>query len=540
MSTNVLPGGPDPDIAAAVAAASLDAYPDPEARKARAKLGDVWRIDPRRILLAPGASELIYRIARCWVSDGTPVVIAGPTFGEYARAARLHGGRAYEVRARRPTLRVDLDELRSTVARLRPALVFLCSPNNPTGHAVDVDAIAEFAHSLPAGTLLVLDESYRTFAEGRLAPPHRPGEDRILHLRSFTKDLAIPGLRIAAAVGAPALLETLRRAGPPWAVSAPALAALHAGLEPAVLARLGARWAELGRGRDALTHALTARGWDVLPSQTGFVLARADTAPLVSRRLREAGVRVRDTRSFGLPDHVRFAAPRSDALPILVEALDALDVGAPGPDTVQPTARDRLLLVRHGSTDANRAGRFQGWSDPPLADIGVSEVAQASAQLGPLPASTRVWCSDLTRAVHTAARLVPDSVIHLDRRLRELSFGAFEGQTHEELSTGPSAEYAAWLADPEASPPPGGERLSELRARLFEWWADQAHDLSGRTLVVAHGGPLGVLLSELLMDSDPHRDAVPPPGGFLELQRRSGEVHWHVIHTYQPSVRTEA
>lgn len=324
LSTNINPYLPDEAVRQAVAGAALDAYPDPASSGARSLLAGAWEIDVERLLLAPGASDLIYRLARCWVRPGDPVVVCGPTFGEYRRAARLEGGEFHEVRGTSPGFTLPLERFSDRINRLRPPVAFLCTPNNPTGEALSDADVSRLADRLPAGTLLVVDESYRSFATGRLAPPHLPGDDRVLHLRSFTKDLGIPGLRLAAAIAAPSTLHPLARGAPPWSVSSVAQAALFAALAPAPLARLENSLARIAARRGALSAEVARRGWRPLPSATGFVLAAVSGASTTAHELRLRGVRVRHGASFGLPGHIRVSVRRRAEEHRFLAALDGM------------------------------------------------------------------------------------------------------------------------------------------------------------------------------------------------------------------------
>ena len=324
LSTNVNPYLPDEAVRQAVAGAALGAYPDPASSGARALLAEAWKIDAERIRIAPGASELIYRVARCWIRPGSPVVVCGPTFGEYRRAVRLEGGEFHEVRGTAPGFTLPVERFADRVTRLRPPLAFLCTPNNPTGEALSDATVAWLADQMPAGTLLVVDESYRSFAAGRLAPPHLPGDDRVLHLRSFTKDLGVPGLRLAAGIAALAILDPLVRAAPPWSVSSVAQAALSAALAPAALVRLENSLARIAAQREALSAELARRGWSPRPSATGFVLAAVSRAAATAHALRLRGIRVRHAASFGLPGHIRVAVRRRAEEDRFLAALDEI------------------------------------------------------------------------------------------------------------------------------------------------------------------------------------------------------------------------
>ncbi|MCY3678072.1 MAG: histidinol-phosphate aminotransferase family protein [Gemmatimonadetes bacterium] len=333
LSTNINPYTPDEAVRQAVARAPIDAYPDPAASKARALLARAWALDSERILLGPGASELLYRVARCWICPGDPVVACGPTFGEYRRAVHVQGGEYHEIRGSAPDFALPLARFSDAVGRLRPPVAFLCTPNNPTGEALPDDRVADLACRMPAGTLLVIDESYRSFAAGHLAPPHLPGDDRVLHLRSFTKDLGVPGLRLAAAIAPPAILEPLIRAAPPWSVSSVAEAALCAALTAPALARLKHGLARLAARRQGLSAAVARRGWQPRPSSTGFILSAVSDAAGTTHALRIRGVRVRHAASFGLPGHIRVAVRRRDEEDRFLAALDDIadldDIAAP-------------------------------------------------------------------------------------------------------------------------------------------------------------------------------------------------------------------
>ncbi len=330
LSTNVNPFLPDEAVRRAAADVPLGVYPDPESREARMELGRFWGVPPERMLLAPGAADLVHRVARCWAGPGVSALIAGPTFGEYGHALRLYGTRTREVRGGAPSFALPVDDLVAVIRAERPTLVFLCTPNNPTGEALDADAVRAVAEAVPAGTLLVLDESYRSFAEGGLVPPHLPHDDRVLHVRSFTKDLGLPGLRIAVAVGASEVLRPLARAAPPWSVAGPAQAALRAALLPASQAALERSMARIRARRERLAAAVASRGWAPLPSSTGFFLSEVRAAEDVARSLRLEGVRVRTCDSFGLPNHIRVGVPDEDEEAVFLEALDRIRARARG------------------------------------------------------------------------------------------------------------------------------------------------------------------------------------------------------------------
>lgn len=142
-----------------------------------------------------------------------------------------------------------------------------------------------------------------------------------------------------------------------------------------------------------------------------------------------------------------------------------------------------LTLVRHGATDWNGAGRWQGWSDTQLGPVGEEQAARLRPRLAGRPFD-RAFSSDLARAARTAELSLPAGTpLTLDVRLRELHFGRFEGVTTDDVLH--DAGYAQWQLDPWGTPAPDGESLSQVGARVREW----AEELpGGRVVAFTHSG----------------------------------------------------
>ena len=144
-----------------------------------------------------------------------------------------------------------------------------------------------------------------------------------------------------------------------------------------------------------------------------------------------------------------------------------------------------LVLVRHAETTASAAGRYLGWGDAPLTPDGERAAAGLGATLG---AADLVFASDLARTLHTARLALPEARPIADPRLRELHFGGFEGGSWQENLARWGDGFRAWLADPRAVAPPGGERLGQLEERVREWMEGLPRE--GRVVAFLHGGSL--------------------------------------------------
>lgn len=156
----------------------------------------------------------------------------------------------------------------------------------------------------------------------------------------------------------------------------------------------------------------------------------------------------------------------------------------------------RLTLIRHGLTDWNASGRFQGHSDVPLNELGRKQARSLARHVSGLEPDAEIHASPLSRAVETAQIAFPGRELKLDDRLRELDFGVFEGKTIEE--NGLSAEWAPWVADAYAKRAPGGESYGELRTRAAAWLADVIASDTEHAVAVTHSGTIQMLLAEVL------------------------------------------
>jgi probable phosphoglycerate mutase len=161
----------------------------------------------------------------------------------------------------------------------------------------------------------------------------------------------------------------------------------------------------------------------------------------------------------------------------------------------------RLLLVRHGVTDWNRSGRFQGHLDPPLADDGRTEADLLAKRLARAPTTVRparVIASSLARAAETGSILAERLRVPFatDPRLMEIGQGEWEGRSHTELERDDADRYAAWRADP-AARPPGAEEIDRVTDRVSAAVRD-AMDGDGTPCLVTHGGVLRLLAGQLL------------------------------------------
>jgi threonine-phosphate decarboxylase len=299
FSANVNPFGMPPAVRRAARRAVLqsDVYPDPFCRRLTRAIAAHEGVKPRQVLPGAGAADLIFRLV--YAARPRRALLPAPTFSEYERALTAAGGQPvfHALRGQDGFALTEriLDDLRPDVDML-----ILCNPNNPTGLACDPALLQQIlARCRACGIRPVIDECFLAFLPDfarrtlRRSLAAHPG---LVILDAFTKLYAVAGLRLGYALSDDeALLSDMIRAGPPWAVSAPAQAA---GL--AALAQDG--WVSrcvgaIARQRDWLGRSLADCGCEVFDSQANYIFLRAPREDF-GQALAERGFFVRDCRNF--------------------------------------------------------------------------------------------------------------------------------------------------------------------------------------------------------------------------------------------------
>ena len=160
----------------------------------------------------------------------------------------------------------------------------------------------------------------------------------------------------------------------------------------------------------------------------------------------------------------------------------------------------RLLLVRHGETDWNASGRYQGQMDVPLNAAGHEQADILARRLAAYPISA-IYTSDLARAWQTAQVIgkVCALEVHPEPRLRELSFGEWQGLTYQQIGQRDPDGLARWSSDRVNLSPPGGEGLGEMATRVQDFLSQiRSEHQEGTVALVSHGGTIRIVLCVLL------------------------------------------
>ncbi|HUY12883.1 MAG TPA: histidinol-phosphate transaminase [Terriglobia bacterium] len=261
----------------------------PEYQESRATLARHFGVAPAETIMTNGVDDAIKLICDTFVEPGEGLVIPSPTFAMYQFFQTVSGG---EVRLVRYDEKMGLPPERVIAAINRKTRwVALANPNNPTGTLIPKSGIKKILEARPEA-LIFIDEAYFDFSNQTVLPWIRKYPNLLVG-RTFSKAFGLAGLRTGFLFGNSRLIELLRRAHAVFAVNSMALAA---GVEAIKHMRYVDRYAKMiVKNRESFSKALGRRGIAHLPSAANFILARMGArAPLIARRLRQAGILVRD------------------------------------------------------------------------------------------------------------------------------------------------------------------------------------------------------------------------------------------------------
>jgi len=277
-------------------------------------------VSPDGVLLTNGLDEGILTAALALLPrDGSAeALVIEPAYGMFGPCARLAGARVVSTPPP-PDLGFELDAVRAAIT---PAtrLVFLASPNNPTGVSVSAADIRMIAAALPPAGVVFVDEAYADFA-GRSVIPDVADTPNLVVGRTFAKAHGLAGMRIGCLVAQPGVIGRLRGAIAPFSVNVFAAAALEAALAD----RGHLEWyvGQVQASRDLLYDACGRLGLPCWRSEANFVLVRVGDAPRVRAALADRGIHVRDRSSTpGCEGCIRITAGLVDDTTACVAALE--------------------------------------------------------------------------------------------------------------------------------------------------------------------------------------------------------------------------
>ncbi len=325
-NTHPIPEAVALDIVESLAGAirGVNRYPDREFTELRESLARYLGVTPEQVWAANGSNEILQQILQAFGGPGRSVLGFPPTYSMHSIIADGTGTR-WIAAERDAGYTLSPETVVAAIEQHSPNLVFLCSPNNPTGTPVSLETIRA-AYDATDG-ILVVDEAYAEFMPHDVpsAVSLLPGRERLIVSRTMSKAFAFAGARVGYLAADPAIADALRLVRLPYHLSALTQAAAVAALRhaPEMLAMVD----DIRHQRDRMIDTLPLLGFTVHESWTNFVLfGNIKNPQLTFEQLLERDVLIRDV---GIPGHLRVTAGTESETDEFLEVLAILAAAAP-------------------------------------------------------------------------------------------------------------------------------------------------------------------------------------------------------------------
>lgn len=317
--------GPSPKAVEAATQALRHAhlYPDGGSIALREKLAAVRGLKPEQIFVGTGSNEVMVLLAQALVGPGDEVIFGEYAFIVYKLAALLFGGKPVSVPM--PNLAHDLDAMADAVTD-RTKLIFLPSPNNPTGTVTDPDDLKAFIRQLPEHVVFCFDEAYAEYLDqpADLRPLIAEGH-KVFCTRTFSKIYGLASLRVGYGYGDPELIRLLNQVRQPFNSTGIGQAAALAALDDHAFVT---RSRESNRaGLKQLSEGFQRLGLGCPPSQANFLLMEVADSRTVFELLEACGIIVRPLHGYGLSQYLRVTVGTEAENHRLLEALEDILAG---------------------------------------------------------------------------------------------------------------------------------------------------------------------------------------------------------------------
>lgn len=306
LASNENPYGASPKAKEQLAsgALALETYPDGYAGKLRTKIANKLKVDEKELLFGSGSDEIIVIIARALLGEGTNTICATPTFPQYKHHALIEGAEVKEI----PLVdgAHDLDGFLQAIDE-QTSVVWLCSPNNPTGNLIGHRQLIAFLDQVPTHVLVVLDEAYYEYITSEdyidTTDLFRRYKN-VLILRTFSKAYGLAALRVGYVIGDESVITPLNTARSPFNVTSLSLAIAEVALDDQSFIDT---CRQLNREQMDRFYAFAEQHQlHIYPSEANFVLLQVPkTATEATETLLSQGYIVRSGDALGTPGYIR-------------------------------------------------------------------------------------------------------------------------------------------------------------------------------------------------------------------------------------------
>ena len=321
MHANELPWRADADDSDA----GLNRYPEPQPKELVARLASLYGVAKEQLLVGRGSDEGIDLLCRAFCRAGQDsILVCPPTFGMYSVMAHVQGASVVSVPLKvNENFAFDEDEvLRQCTPNVK--LLFLCSPNNPTGNTIPAEAILRIANRLEGRSIVVVDEAYVEFSSFPSLIPQLGSLPQLAIMRTLSKAHGLAGARCGTLIANPEIIGLLRKVIHPYAITQMTVEAALNVLQPSQLPLMKERLESIKAERQRMFGALgkLAAVKRVWPSDGNFLLVEFADPDRALKSSRASNLLIREVRAqLGLPRTLRISIGTPDQNNRLLESF---------------------------------------------------------------------------------------------------------------------------------------------------------------------------------------------------------------------------
>lgn len=305
LASNENPFGCSPKVKEAVRNIidNMSLYPDDSMVKLKKALGDKYGIGLDEMVIGAGSDQVIEFAIHAKAHNGSKVLMNSVTFAMYEIYAKQVGA----VIVRTASMQHDMDEFYALYQEHKPSIIFLCTPNNPTGDAIEAQAMLSFIEKIDSDTLVIVDGAYMEYA--RFKDPAKAVDpkaligrfDNVLFLGTFSKAYGLGGMRVGYGIAQAPIIKALYKVRPPFNITTLSLEAASVALEDEGFVNecIADNFNQMKRYE---AFAQTKK-IEIIDSYTNFVtlsLSKEKNSAQIAQALLKKGMIIRDLSSYGL------------------------------------------------------------------------------------------------------------------------------------------------------------------------------------------------------------------------------------------------
>lgn len=323
LASNENPIGPSPKGTAAISAelAELNRYPDADTVDIKEAIAKKLDVQKEQLIVTNGADELITLLSEAYLDEGDEIIVPYPSFSEYDFGADLMGATIVPVPFDE-NFQFDIQKVTNAITD-QTKLLYICSPNNPTGTYLSKTDLEALLHAVPEHVLVVFDGAYSHYAT---AEDYTDGieyvkaGENLLVLQTFSKVYGLAGIRVGFGVAPAEVIQTILKVKEPFNVNSLAQAAAKAAITDDEHVHQSIEQNEAGA--KMLYQAFTDLGLNYVETMSNFILLRlGPNAEELYNELLKKGVIVRYGKIWGLPEYVRVTIGTEEENTFFIEKL---------------------------------------------------------------------------------------------------------------------------------------------------------------------------------------------------------------------------